>query len=122
MFDVHQILYGVRAGSPLNVSLLALIYSTVECIQDMDINFTKEETLFSEEVRDFVSHQLPGDVSRKVLEHKRLTKDDVRRWHVALYKKGWIAPNWPESYGGRGWSAVQQHIFDGVLFFQSLQQ
>ena len=81
-------------------------------MQDMDINFTKEETLFSEEVRDFVSHQLPGDVSRKVLEHKRLTKDDVHRWHVALYKKGWIAPNWPESYGGRGWSAVQQHIFD----------
>ena len=112
MFDVHQILYDARAGSPLNVSLLALIYSTVECIQDMDINFTKEETLFSEEVRDFVSHQLPGDVSRKVLEHKRLTKDDVHRWHVALYKKGWIAPNWPESYGGRGWSAVQQHIFD----------
>ena len=78
----------------------------------MDINFSEQEIKFSEEVRSFVTDHLPGDVSRKVLEHKRLDKDDVQRWHVALYEKGWIAPNWPDRFGGCGWNSVYQHIFD----------
>ena len=78
----------------------------------MDINFTQEEISFSEEVRDFVSKHLPSDVSRKVLEHKRIGKDDVLRWHVALYEKGWIAPSWPKRFGGCDWNSVYRHIFD----------
>jgi alkylation response protein AidB-like acyl-CoA dehydrogenase len=31
---------------------------------------------------------------------------------VILNDRGWIAPNWPQQYGGTGWSPVQQHIFD----------
>ena len=78
----------------------------------MDLAFTPEEQAFRDEVRAFVSAKLPGDVARKVLEHKRLEKDDVYRWHRALYEKGWIAPNWPEQYGGVAWNAIQRHIFD----------
>jgi len=78
----------------------------------MDLKFTPEELAFRDEVRSFVDKKLPGDVARKVLEHKRLEKDDVYRWHRALYEKGWIAPNWPEAYGGAAWNAIQNHIFD----------
>lgn len=78
----------------------------------MNIGFTEEEVEFREEVRAFLEEKLPGDVKRKVLEHRRLQKDDVHRWHVALYDKGWIAPNWPVEYGGISWNAVQRHIFD----------
>lgn len=78
----------------------------------MDLTFTPEELAFRDEVRAFVDEKLPGDVARKVLEHKRLEKDDVFRWHRALYEQGWVAPNWPEAYGGVAWNAIQRHIFD----------
>jgi alkylation response protein AidB-like acyl-CoA dehydrogenase len=78
----------------------------------MDLNFTPEENAFRRDVRGFLEQKLPGDVKRKVLEHRRLNKDDIVRWHKILYQKGWIAPHWPREYGGTGWNAVQRHIFD----------
>jgi alkylation response protein AidB-like acyl-CoA dehydrogenase len=78
----------------------------------MDLNFTQEEQAFRHEVRRFIDDNLPAELSRKVLEGKRLTKDDYLTWHKILYKKGWIAPSWPVEFGGTGWNAVQQHIFD----------
>jgi len=29
-----------------------------------------------------------------------------------LHEKGWVAPDWPEKFGGPGWSIVQKFIFD----------
>jgi alkylation response protein AidB-like acyl-CoA dehydrogenase len=78
----------------------------------MNLNFTPEESAFREEVRTFLDLKLPGDVKRKVLEHRRLGKDDIGRWHRTLYEKGWIAPHWPVEHGGTGWNAVQRHIFE----------
>jgi len=78
----------------------------------MEVTYSKEELDFAAEVRDFVSESLPGDVARKVLEHKRIFKEDVQRWHAALHEKGWIAPHWPKEHGGCAWNAVQRHIFD----------
>ena len=37
----------------------------------MDLNYSQAEKAFRDEVRQFVVTHLPGDVSRKVLEHKR---------------------------------------------------
>ncbi|HTT39709.1 MAG TPA: acyl-CoA dehydrogenase family protein [Burkholderiales bacterium] len=78
----------------------------------MDLNYTPEEQAFREQVRAFVRAELPADISRKVLEHKRLAKEDYVRWQKVLHRKGWIAPGWPVEYGGTGWNAVQKHIFD----------
>ena len=77
----------------------------------MDLNYTKEEQAFREEVRRFVRANLPKDISEKVLYHKRLVKDDWVRWQKILYKQGWVAPNWPKQYGGCAWTPIQQHIF-----------
>src|SRR5690606_41958166 len=46
----------------------------------MDLNYSPEEVAFRDEVRAFLREQLPGDISRKVLEHRRLGKDDYVRW------------------------------------------
>ena len=78
----------------------------------MDLAFNPEETAFRQEVRNFLEEKLPGDVKRKVLEHRRIHKDDVHRWHKALFEKGWIVPGWPVEHGGTGWNAVQRHIFE----------
>jgi len=80
----------------------------------MDLQYTPEEQAFREEVRAFVRAKLPRDISDKVLNHRRVVKEDSVRWQKILYEKGWIAPNWPVEYGGTGWTAVQQHIFDEV--------
>ena len=78
----------------------------------MDLNYSAEELAFRDEVRAFVRGNLPPDISRKVLEHRRLHKEDIVRWQDILAGKGWLAGHWPEEYGGRGWTPVQNHIFD----------
>lgn len=78
----------------------------------MDLNFSPEEAAFREEVREFLHASLPGDLSRKVLEHRRLGKDDYVRWQKILFEKGWIAAGWPVEHGGTGWSSIQRYIFE----------
>ena len=78
----------------------------------MDLNYTPEEQAFREEVRSFLRERLPHEVSRKVLEHKRLGKEDQVRWQKILHEQGWMAPGWSKEHGGCEWNAVQQHIFD----------
>ncbi len=78
----------------------------------MDIKLSQEDEKFKNEVRDFVANKLPKDIARKVLEHRHIGKEDTGRWHAALFKKGWAAPNWPLESGGAQWTALQQHIFD----------
>ena len=78
----------------------------------MDLNYTAEELSFRDEVRAFVRSNLPKDISRRMLEHKRLHKDDFVRWQDILAKRGWLAGHWPGEYGGRGWSPIQNHLFD----------
>jgi len=78
----------------------------------MDLNYTAEELSFRDEVRAFVRDKLPGDISRKVLEHRRLHKDDMVRWQDILAKRGWLAGHWPKEFGGCGWTPIQVHIFD----------
>ncbi len=78
----------------------------------MDLNYSAQELAFRDEVRAFVRERLPYEISRKVLEHKRVVKDDYLRWQSILSERGWMAPNWPVEYGGAGWNAVQRHIFD----------
>ncbi|HSD44118.1 MAG TPA: acyl-CoA dehydrogenase family protein [Burkholderiales bacterium] len=78
----------------------------------MDLQYTPEEQAFREEVRAFVRAKLPREISEKVLNHRRVVKEDYVRWQKILHEKGWIAANWPIEHGGTGWTAVQQHIFD----------
>ena len=78
----------------------------------MDLNYSPEEQAFRAEVRDFVTGHLPADIGAKVKSGKRLAKDDFVRWQKVLHAKGWGATMWPAKFGGTGWSAVRQHIFE----------
>ncbi len=78
----------------------------------MDLNYTPDEIAFRDDVRAFVRDKLPKDISRKVLEHRRLGKSDMVRWQDILAEKGWLTGHWPTQYGGCGWTPVQVHIFD----------
>jgi alkylation response protein AidB-like acyl-CoA dehydrogenase len=78
----------------------------------MDLNYSPEEAAFRDEVRAWLTANLPDDLRDKVVNYKELTRDDLLRWHKILAKKGWIAPEWPVEWGGRGWSVVQRYIFE----------
>ena len=78
----------------------------------MDLNFTPEELAFREEVRAWVAANLPKDISHKVHNALRLSREDQQAWQKILGKKGWLGYNWPKQFGGPGWNAVQKHLFE----------
>jgi len=78
----------------------------------MDLNYSPAEVAFREEVREWLRASLPDDLRDKVAAYAHLTKEDLLRWHRILAKKGWIAPSWPQEWGGTGWDPVQRYIFE----------
>ena len=78
----------------------------------MDLAFTPEEQAFREEIRTWVHANLPADISHKVHNALRLSRDDMQRWAKILGKKGWLGHAWPKEFGGPGWNAVQKHLFE----------
>ena len=78
----------------------------------MNLNYSDADDAFRSEVRVWLEQNLPRDIQAKILNHRRMRKDDFVRWHKTLATKGWVAPAWPIEYGGTGWNATQRHIFD----------
>jgi pimeloyl-CoA dehydrogenase large subunit len=77
----------------------------------MDLRFTPEELAFRDEVRTFMRTGLPTDIRSKLVEGRRLKKDDLVVWQRILNAKGWAVPHWPAEWGGRNWTPTQHYIF-----------
>ena len=82
----------------------------------MDINFSKEDSAFRDEVRDWLANDYPKHVKEKTDNGITITKEDLVDFHKALSKKGWMGYNWPVEYGGTGWSASKLYIFNTVSY------
>ena len=78
----------------------------------MNLNFTTEENAFRQEVLAFIEQSLPADIQHKILNGLILEKDDYLRWQRALHAQGWGGTGWRPEFGGTGWNAVQQYIFE----------
>ncbi len=78
----------------------------------MDLNYSPADNAFRTDIRAWLEASLPHALRAKVLNHKRLNRDDYASWHALLGRRGWSAPAWPLEYGGPGWSATQRHIWD----------
>jgi alkylation response protein AidB-like acyl-CoA dehydrogenase len=63
----------------------------------MDLNFTAEELAFRRDIRQWVAENLPKDLSHKVHNALRLSRDDMQRWARILGKKGWLGWGWPKA-------------------------
>ncbi|MGR4892317.1 acyl-CoA dehydrogenase family protein [Sphingopyxis sp. LARHCG72] len=68
---------------------------------------------FREEVRAFLSANLPDDIRRGAARATSVFIDpDVSLpWQRILHAKGWAAPDWPAEFGGPGWSEIERYIF-----------
>jgi hypothetical protein len=78
----------------------------------MDLNFTDEELAFRAEIRQWVRASLPPEISHKVHNALRLTREDMQRWAKILGARGWLGWGWPQQFGGPGWNAIQKHLFE----------
>jgi alkylation response protein AidB-like acyl-CoA dehydrogenase len=77
----------------------------------MHVTFSPEELAFQDEVRAFFRDDYPADIRAKTDAGEELSPEDQVRWQQALHKRGWAGINWPEEYGGTGWSPVQKYIY-----------
>ena len=78
----------------------------------MDLTYSSADDAFRLEARDWLQANLDDDLRFKVLNHRRLKKDDIARWHRKLATKGWSTVAWPVEWGGTGWNATQRHIWE----------
>ena len=74
----------------------------------MDLDLTREEQLFREELRDWLAAKAPkGPVTRDRFG----IRDFDMAWQKTQYEGGWAGIAWPKAYGGRGLSLVEQVIW-----------
>ncbi len=78
----------------------------------MDIEWSRADRAFRDEVRAFVRTRLPADIRRRTERGLELGRDDYATWHRILYEQGWVAPGWPVAHGGTGWTPMQRYLFD----------
>ena len=79
----------------------------------MDLNWSKADLAFRDEVRAFLDAELTPELRSAGSRMTSVYADyeTGMAWQKILHAKGWIAPAWPVAFGGCGWSVAQRHIF-----------
>lgn len=90
----------------------------------MEFRFTEKEQAFYDEVDSFLQETLPPDwASRPMywpggygcgmmgMEDKE-SQEVLIRFRQKMVEKGWVTISWPEAYGGRSYTYMEQAIFD----------
>ena len=54
---------------------------------------------FRSEVRQFLAEALTPDLLSAAALGFGISRKEGTAWHQALYKKGWVAPDWPVEQG-----------------------
>ena len=74
----------------------------------MDFNDAPEEATFREEARAWLEANVPTNDELKGLDEIEAAK----LWQKRKYDAGWACIRWPEEYGGRGASPMEQVIWN----------
>jgi alkylation response protein AidB-like acyl-CoA dehydrogenase len=78
----------------------------------MDLAFKPDDEAFREDVRSFLRNELPDDLAAREAQGFHLHRHEIADWHRKVWQKGWVAPNWPDEFGGAGWTPIQKYIFE----------
>ena len=81
----------------------------------MDLRLTAEETDFRDEIRAFFQSALPQAIRDKIQQGGHPDKNDMVTWVRILHERGLSVPRWPAEWGGTGWDAVRQYIFQDEM-------
>jgi alkylation response protein AidB-like acyl-CoA dehydrogenase len=79
----------------------------------MDFNLSAEDVAFRDELRQWLTDNLPQGWGTTVFEPEDEDENAIFRldWERELYTGGWNGIAWPKKYGGRGASLIEQAIF-----------
>ncbi|WP_317932342.1 acyl-CoA dehydrogenase family protein [Halioxenophilus sp. WMMB6] len=79
----------------------------------MDLAISQADSLFRDEVREFINANLSPNLKRAGLRMTSIFSDfdAAMEWQAILYRQGWLVPEWPEAWGGNNWSLMQRSIF-----------
>jgi alkylation response protein AidB-like acyl-CoA dehydrogenase len=77
----------------------------------MDLNLSPEELRFRDELRAWLRANVPPDWSAWREKPIEESFPYLRAWQQKLHEGRWAAVSWPEEYGGRGATLMQQAIF-----------
>ena len=88
----------------------------------MEFGFSRKEIDFRDEVEDFLKSELPADWPVKsrhwpggygtIEMQNQEMMDTAQQFRQKLAQKGWFTIAWPEEYGGKAHSYMEQAIFD----------
>jgi alkylation response protein AidB-like acyl-CoA dehydrogenase len=77
----------------------------------MDLTLSPSEQAFRDELRGWIATNHPGPEP----EGDEAGFEFRRTWQRTLHEAGWAGLSWPEEYGGRGATLVEQAIFNEEL-------
>ncbi|MFE4241395.1 acyl-CoA dehydrogenase family protein [Peribacillus butanolivorans] len=80
----------------------------------MDFSFTTKEEEFRHELRTWLEENLPEgwlDGTNKVSKNEGEYAIFLRNWQRKLYEGGWAAIAWPEKYGGREATLMEEIVY-----------
>jgi alkylation response protein AidB-like acyl-CoA dehydrogenase len=80
----------------------------------MDLAFSPQDLEFRDEVRAWIAENYDDALKRQLSQSKNgyLDKAGQIRWQKILASRGWAAPDWPQEYGGPGFTSSQRYIFN----------
>ena len=84
----------------------------------MDFKFSSQDEAFRQEFRSWLEKNIPHDWRDDQELHDPDTTEEFERrraWHRQLYDNGWMCIHWPQEFGGRGASLIQQVIYNQEL-------
>ncbi len=80
----------------------------------MDFTLTPEQQPFRDEVRSWLSRNLPADWTSKVQAASDVPRpeayDFLRQWQRKMYEAGFVGLTWPKESGGRGLTFMEEMI------------
>jgi alkylation response protein AidB-like acyl-CoA dehydrogenase len=79
----------------------------------MDFRLGEKELALKEEIRKFAEAELPPDLVRNtVIDGEFRDFEFEISMSRKLAQRGWLVMSWPEKYGGRGASLLEQTIYE----------
>lgn len=80
----------------------------------MDMHFSAADLAFRDEVRGFLSAELPQRLRDGMNGTPSVFVEPEigLEWQRILHARGWLAYQWPVEHGGTDWTPVQRYIFE----------
>ncbi len=81
----------------------------------MRLQLTPEDRAFREELRTFVTTQVPEEIRTAVRDGEEPSRERIVTAQRILNAAGLAVPGWPVEWGGREWSPLRRHIWHEEL-------